>query len=101
MKCLLFFLFLLIAGMPSISNAQFASQKDATYIATLKVVTDYKIDDEENLREMEQLRNDEKFNKKLEKMLNKLHNNRTKTGKNKQVYNVLLKAGREIYDILK
>ena len=61
-SCIIFFAFLL-----NVSNvcAQYAAQKDASYIATLKAVLDYKMNDEENIRELEDLRENEQFNQKL------------------------------------
>lgn len=88
-----------LIGIPA--HAQMASQKEAAYIATLKAVADYKINDEENLEDMEKLREDKRFNEKLQRMLNKLDNRRTKTGKNRRVYQILKRAGKEIYDELK
>lgn len=83
------------------AKAQFSAQKDAAYIATLKAVTDYKINDEENLDDIEKLRNDERFNRDLRRMLSKLDNRRSKTGENRRVYEILKKAGRDIYNVLK
>ena len=95
----LILLFVCTAAKPT--QAQYASQMDAAYLATLKAVTDYKINDEENLDEVEELRQDEKFNKKLRKMLNKLDNRKSKNSENKRVYEILKKAGRDIYNELK
>jgi curli biogenesis system outer membrane secretion channel CsgG len=83
------------------AQAQYASQMDAAYLATVKAVADYKINDEETLQEVNQLREDEKFNQKLSQMLSKLNNDRTKTGKNRRVYEILKQAGKEIYNTLK
>ena len=77
--------------------AQYTSQKDAMYIATLKAVVNYKINDEENLADIEDLRKNQRFNQRLQKMLNKLQNTRTKNSTNKRVYDILLKAGEEVY----
>lgn len=82
------------------AQAQFAAQKEAAYLATLKAVTDYKINDEEVLQDMEKLRQNKKFNSDLQKMLDKLTNSRTKTAKNRRVYQILQRAGKEIYDEL-
>lgn len=102
MKYLPFFLslgFIIAAVEPA--RAQYSSQMDAAYLATLKAVADYKINDEENLDEVEELRQDERFNKKLRKMLNKLDNRKSKNSENKRVYEILKKAGRDIYNELK
>ena len=82
------------------ASAQFAAQNDAKYIATLKAVVNYKIDDEENLSAVESLRENRMFNQKLQRMLNKLQNTRTKNSTNKRLYNILLKAGKDIYNEL-
>lgn len=102
MRYLPFFLILFLVGViVKPAQAQYASQMDAAYLATLKAVTDYKINDEENLDDVEELRQDEKFNKKLRKMLNKLDNRKSKNSENKRVYEILKKAGRDIYNELK
>lgn len=80
--------------------AQSSSQKDAAYIATLKAVTDVKLNDEENIKQMEQLRKDKQFNKKLQDMINDLNNSKSKNDKNKRVYKILIDAGRRIYNEL-
>ena len=84
----------------SSSNAQYSAQKDAMYIATLKAVVNYKIDDEENYRDMEALRQNRRFNEKLSKMMSKLSNQRTKNSTNSRVYRILLQAGKDIYNEL-
>ncbi len=81
-------------------NAQFAASKDAQYLAVMKAVANYKIDDEETLRQMEELRSNEKFNNKLQKMLDKLSNARTKDTTNRRVLQILERSGKEIYDLL-
>lgn len=101
MKKFLLLIFLFVTFFSFRASAQYASQMDAAYLATLKAVMDYKIDDEENLKEMEELREDQRFNRKLQNMIDKLNNTRTKTGKDRRVYDVLLKAGKDIYNILK
>lgn len=90
--------FVFLTAQPA--SAQYASQKDAAYIATLKAVTDFKINDEENLKTMDKLREDKKFNAKLQKMIDQLSNQRSKTGKNRRVYEILKQAGKDIYDEL-
>ncbi len=102
MRYLPFFLALfLVCVVAKPTQAQYASQMDAAYLATLKAVIDYKINDEENLDEVDELRQDERFNKKLRKMLNKLDNRKSKNSENKRVYEILKKAGKEIYNELK
>lgn len=94
---ILFFALLLNAGT---AYAQFAAQKEASYIATLKAVTDFKINDEENLSELAALRENERFKQKLNRMMSKLSNNRSKNSTNEKVYRILIKAGKDIYNEL-
>lgn len=93
------FLLLLILSclLTSPAFAQYTAQKEAQYIATLKAVTDYKINDVENLKNVQKLREDARFNRRLSKMLEKLQNTRTKDSRNQRIYDILLKAGEEIY----
>ena len=86
---------------PAADAEAFAARKDAEYIATLRAVVNYKIDDEENLRDIKALRKDRRFNQDLQKMLNKLTNSRTKNTDNKRVQKILEQAGKDIYNILK
>lgn len=83
-----------------VANAQFAASKDAQYLAVVKAVANYKIDDEEYLRQVEELRNNEKFNNKLQKMLDKLSNKRTKDSTNQRVLQILKRTGKELNDLL-
>ena len=80
--------------------AQYSSQKDAQYLATLKVVVNFKIDDEEHIKNVEALRQNQSFNRKFQRMLNKLSNARTKNTTNRQVLKILEKAGEDIYKLL-
>ena len=95
-------LFITVLGimMGGDAKAQYSSQNEAKYIATLKAVVNYKIDDQENIRGIEALRQNRQFNEKLQKMLDKLNNERTKDAKNRRVLKVLEQAGEEIYKIL-
>lgn len=83
------------------SAAQMSASKNAQYLATIKAVANYKIDDEEEIRNVERLRENERFNRQLQKMMSKLQNTRTKDSKNKRILQILEDAGKEIYDILK
>lgn len=94
---------LVIAGCllsATASMAQYSSQNDAKYIATLKAVVNYKIDDQENIKAVEALRQNRQFAQKLQRMLDKLNNERTKDAKNRQVLKILEKAGEDIYKVL-
>ena len=82
------------------ANAQFSASKDAQYLATIKAVSNYKIEDEELSRDIEKLRQNKAFNEKLQKMLNKLSNRRTKDTTNRKVLQILEEAGEQIYKLL-
>ena len=69
-------------------------------MATLKAVVNYKINDEENLQQVESLRQNKMFNAKLQRMLNKLSNKRSKDTTNQKVLDILEKAGKDIYNLL-
>ena len=84
----------------SSANAQFSASKDAQYLATIKAVSNYKIEDEELSRDIEKLRQNKAFNEKLQKMLNKLSNRRTKDTTNRKVLQILEEAGEQIYKLL-
>ena len=86
--------------LSSSALAQFSAQKDAQYIATLKAVVNYKINDEEILQDIESLRQNKAFVQKLQRMLNKLQNTRTKNTTNTKVQQILEKAGQDIYRLL-
>lgn len=94
------FVALMVLCLTSSAQAQYSASKDAQYIATLKAVTNYKIDDEEISRDIEKLRENRMFNEKLQGMLNELSNRRTKDSKNRRVLKILEKAGEEIYKLL-
>jgi len=81
-------------------NAQYSASKDAQYLAVIKAVANVKINDEENLRQVEKLRESEAFNRKLQKMLDKLDNSRNKDGTNRKVLQILERAGKDIYNLL-
>lgn len=98
---LLSLIFALFLSVPAPAAAQYAAQNDAKYIATLKAVVNYKIEDEENLSAVEQLRENQQFNRQLMRMLEKLQNTRTKNSTNRRVYDILLRAGKDIYNELK
>ena len=99
MKIFYLILFAFFIQIPC-AKAQYSSQKDAAYIATLKAVVNFKIDDQENLKELNALRENQNFNKKLSQMLSKLSNNYNKDSKNKKIYKILIKAGKDIYNEL-
>lgn len=101
MKYIAFFaVWAVYALFPFPADAQFTAQNDAKYLATLKAVVNYKINDEEHLKDVESLRQNQRFNQQLQRMLNKLDNRRTKNSTNRQVLQILEKAGEDIYKLL-
>ncbi len=80
--------------------AQYSSSKNAQYLATIKAVANYKIDDEEEIVQVEKLRENSNFNRKLQNMMTKLSNSRNKDSKNRRILQILEDAGKEIYNIL-
>lgn len=89
-----------ILGVVVPAGAQYSAQNEAKYMATLKAVVDYKINDEENYDDIESLRQNKRFNAELRKMISKLSNRRTKNSTNNRVYRILLQAGKDVYNEL-
>ena len=81
-------------------NAQYSASKEAQYLAIVKAVADFKIDDEEHFRKMEKLRENEKFNRDLYSMVQKLDNSRRKDSTNRKVLQILENAGKQLQDLL-
>lgn len=90
-----------LLGFSTPATAQMSASKNAQYLATIKAVANYKINDEEEIRNVERLRESERFNRDLQDMMAKLQNTRTKDSKNKRILKILEDAGKEIYNILK
>ena len=99
-RALIFVIIILLCNINN-SLAQFAADKDAAYLATLKAVADIKINDEEELDNVNRLRQDPQFNQKLYQMVQKLSNSKNKDSKNQRILRILKKAGKDIYDELK
>jgi hypothetical protein len=99
MKIFPIVLFLLILFSAD-ASAQYSATKDAQYLAVMKAVSNYKINDEEEIDQIQKLRKSENFNRTLQKMMDKLDNSRTKDAKNRKILQILKKAGKEIYEIL-
>ena len=100
MRMLLFICLAYFIGITA-SFAQYSASKKAEYLATIKAVANYKINDEEEIDNIEKLRQNKQFNLKLQKMMNKLQNTKTKDSDNKKVLKILEDAGEQIYNILK
>ena len=79
-KHLFFVLGFCAVGVAFAQTPPFA-QRDAMYLATLKAVLDYKMNDEENIKQLEKLRENKKFNRDLQKKLAKLHKKKTNQDK--------------------
>lgn len=101
--CMKIFLGIIIIGLllSSRALAQYSAQNDAMYLAIIKAVADYKIEDEENAKNVEALRSNQRFLQELSMMMTKLSNRRTKNSVNTRVYKILIKAGKDIYNELK
>ncbi|MDR1693912.1 MAG: hypothetical protein LBR70_01780 [Lactobacillaceae bacterium] len=84
----------------SAANAQYASQKNAANLIILKVMADYKMNDAEYINDIEALRENERFNKKLQKMLEATSNARSKDAKSERIDRILRKAGEDIDNVL-
>lgn len=82
------------------AQAQFSATKDAQYIATLKAVVNYKINDVDIAKDIEGLRENKNFNDKLRRKLDKLDNARSQDSTNRKIMKVLEKAGEEIDKLL-
>lgn len=101
MSRLFIFVFAIFLCNINVSSAQYAADKDAAYLATIKAVADFKINDAEELDSVNRLRQDPNFNKKLYEMVQKLSNSRNKDAKNQRILKILKQAGKDIYDELK
>lgn len=65
------------------------------------MIADHKMTDQEHIQNIEALREDEKFNQKLQRMVEALENTRVKNTKNREVLKILEKAGEDIEKALK
>lgn len=82
------------------ANAQTVSTQEAQYIAITKAVVNYKINDEDIIKDVEKLRHHQRFNEKLQRMMDKLTNGKFKNSKNKKVMKILEEAGKELEKVL-
>jgi len=99
----IFALFLVLLGLSysSTTQAQFSASRGAQHLAILRAVVNYKIDDEEHVRDIERLRENERFNQRVQRMLDRLQNTRTKDSRNRQVLEILENAGRDLERVLR
>ncbi len=93
-------LLLVMFGIAS-ASAQVAALDKAKYITTLKVVADHKMNDADLAPDVDKLREIDRFNKELVKMLGKLDNSKPNSAKNQKIMRILEKAGKDVYNELK
>ena len=84
----------------SAAYAQTAAQTDAKYIATLAAVMNYKINDEKIADDIKSLRENERFNKRLQKKMERLSNSQSRDAINRKVMDILEKTGKELDNLL-
>jgi len=83
------------------AQAQMASLNKAKYMAVLKVVTNHKMNDKDIVKDLDKLRESERFKKELEKIVGKLDNSRPNEATNRKIMRILEQAGKDIYNELK
>lgn len=96
MKKIFFFAVLFSLVFIGVAKAQYASQRDASYIIIAKVMADHKMNDEEYINDIEALRENNQFNDKLQRMIERVSNSKSKDSRSKQVDKILRKAGEDI-----
>lgn len=96
MRKICFFVVLFSVFCVGTANAQYASQKDASYVIIAKIMADHKMNDEEYVNDIAALRENQRFNNKLQKMLEATSNSKNKDAKSKKVDTILRKAGEDI-----
>lgn len=82
-------------------SAQMSHLNKAKYITTLKVVANYKLNDNEIAEDVDKLREHKAFNQELSKMLKKIDNSKSDNAKNRRVMRILEQAGKDIYNELR
>ena len=99
-KVLILSLFLLVLPVVSVW-AQSTTLNKAKYLATLKVVSEHKMNDKSIVSDLDKLRQYSRFNQELSKMLEKLDNSKPNDAKNQKIMRILERTGKEIYNELK
>ena len=89
MKKNLLIVMILFSFLYSSNVNAFAAKEDAENLAVLMAVMNYKINDSEYAKDLDALRENERFNRQLRRMLDKLSNNRTKNSTNSNKYVIL------------
>ena len=82
-------------------SAQMSHLNKAKYITTLKVVANYKLNDNEIAEDVDKLREHKAFNQELSKMLKKIDNSKSDNAKNRRIMRILEQAGKDIYNELR
>ena len=100
MRKILFLSCLFLGVQVADAMAQSATLNKAKYVATLKVVAEHKLNDDDLTKDLAKLRQSKKFKQDLNKMVEKLDNSRPSEAKNRKVMQILERAGREIYNEL-
>lgn len=100
MRKILFLSCLFLGMQVADAMAQSATLNKAKYVATLKVVAEHKLNDDDLTKDLVKLRQSKKFKQDLNKMVEKLDNSRPSEAKNRKVMQILERAGREIYNEL-
>lgn len=99
-KILILSLLLLVLPVVNVW-AQSTTLNKAKYLATLKVVSEHKMNDKSIVSDLDKLRQYSRFNQELSKMLEKLDNSRPNDAKNQKIMRILERTGKEIYNELK
>ncbi|MBO6281030.1 MAG: hypothetical protein J6N49_00715 [Alphaproteobacteria bacterium] len=74
--------------------------KIARNLLVVKEVADFKIGDEKYAKNFETVENTRAFDRKMEKIMEKLSNNKRRNMKNDEVVKILNEAGEKIYNLL-
>ena len=90
---------MLLLAVPA--QAQMSSLTEVKYLATLKVVANYKMKDKSIEKDLEKLRESDRFKKELEKMIGKLNNSKSNDATDRRIMKILEQAGKDIYNELK
>lgn len=94
-------LVILVCLFANQAHAQTAALNKAKYVTVLKVIADHKMADEELRPDIDKLREYDRFQQDLRKMMAKLDNTKPNEAKNRRIMRILERTGKEIYDILK
>jgi len=74
--------------------------KLARNLLVVKAVADFKIGDEKYAKNFETVENTRAFDRKMEKIMNALSNEKRRNSKNREVVQILNEAGEKLYNLL-